>query len=172
MESGMQILTLDNTSFDLNSLPDEVDENMRFAVLDNNTPSEPDFFFMPLIFLESFNSPAMVLKIGNEEVTLPLDWSIAVGDAQSACDIEILPLTSLNDRGFDALCFNPLSSFRVEFKKIEIVNFYNDVKWYFPKMKNNQLLAVPLGQEPKPLCCYAIKEISRQNELIQLDKLL
>jgi hypothetical protein len=168
----MQILTLDNTAFDLNNLPEEVDDGMRFAVLDNSTPQEPDFFFMPLIFLESFNSPAMVLKIGDHEVTMPLDWSIAVGDSQSACDIEILPLTSLNDRGFEALCFNPLSSFRVEFKKIEIVNFYNDVKWYFPKMKNGQLLAVPLGQEPKPLCSYFVKEISRQNELIDLSKIL
>jgi hypothetical protein len=95
-----------------------------------------------------------------------------VGDPQSSCDIEILPLTSLNDRGFEALCFNPLSSFRVEFKKIEIVNFYNDVKWYFPKMKNGQLLAVPLGQEPKPLCSYFVKEISRQMELIDLSKIL
>ena len=170
--NNMQILTLDNLSYDLNNLPEEVDENMRFAVLDNSSPQEPDFFFMPLIFLESFNSPAMVLKIGEEEVTMPLDWSIAVGDPQSSCDIEILPLTSLNDRGFEALCFNPLSSFRVEFKKIEIVNFYNDVKWYFPKMKNGQLLAVPLGQEPKPLCCYFVKEISRQMELIDLSKIL
>jgi len=95
-----------------------------------------------------------------------------VGDSSSASDIEILPLTSLNDRGFEAFCFNPLSSFRLEFKKIEIVNFYNDVKWYFPKMKNNQLLAVPLNQEPKPLCAYFVKEISRQSEIIQLDKLL
>ena len=168
----MQILTLDNQSFDLNNLPEEVDDNMRFAVLDNSAPQEPDIFFMPLIFLESFNSPAMVLRIGDEEVTMPLDWCIAVGDNQSSCDIEILPLTSLNDRGFDALCFNPLSSFRVEFKKIEIVNFYNDVKWYFPKMKNGQLLAVPLGKEPKPLCSYFVKEVSRQSELIDLSKLL
>ena len=168
----MQILTIENKTFDLNNLPDEVDDNMRFAVLDNSNPQEPDFFFMPLIFLESFNAPAMVLKIGDEEVTMPLDWCIAVGDSQSGCDIEILPLTSLNDRGFEALCFNPLSSFRVEFKPIEIVNFYNDVKWYFPKMKNGQLLAVPLGQQPKSLCSYFVKEISRQNEIIDLSKLL
>ncbi len=168
----MQILTLDNLSFDLNNLPEEVDDSMRFAVLDNSNPNEPDFFFMPLIFLESFNSPAMVLKIGDHQITMPLDWSIAVGDPQSSCDIEILPLTSLNDRGFEALCFNPLSSFRVEFRPVEIINFYNDVKWYFPKMKNGQLLATPLGSEPKPLCTYFVKEVSRQNELIQLDKLL
>jgi hypothetical protein len=168
----MQILTLDNVSFDLNNLPDEVDDNTRFAVLDNSSPQDPDFFFMPLIFLESFNSPAMVLRIGDDEITVPLDWSIAVGDSTTACDVEILPLTSLNDRGFEALCFNPLSSFRVEFKKIEIVNFYNDVKWYFPKMKNGQLLAIPLGTEPKPLCCYLVKEISRQHEIIDLSKIL
>jgi hypothetical protein len=168
----MQILTLENKTFSLNNLPDEVDENTRFAVLDNRDPKEPDFFFMPLIFLESFNAPAMVLRIGEDEIAMPLDWSIAVGDSSAATDIEILPLTSLNDRGFEALIFNPLSSFRVEFKKIEIVNFYNDVKWYFPKMKNGQLLAVPLGQEPKPLCCYIVKEISRQMELIDLSKIL
>jgi hypothetical protein len=168
----MQILTLDNISFDLNNLPDEVDDSMRFAVLDNSNPQDPDFFFQPLIFLESFNSPAMVLKIGEHEIAMPLDWSIAVGDPQSSCDIEILPLTSLNDRGFEALCFNPLSSFRVEFKPIEIVNFYNDVKWYFPKMKNGHLLAVPLENGPKPICCYFIKEISRQNEIIDLSKIL
>ena len=168
----MQILTLEDKSFSLNNLPDEVDENTRFAVLDNSNPSEPDFFFMPLIFLESFNSPAMILRIGNDEVTMPIDWSIAVGDSSSGCDIEILPLTSLNDRGFEALCFNPLSSFRVEFKKIEIVNFYNDVKWYFPKMKNGQLLATPTSTKDKPDCVYFVKEISRQSEIIQLDKLL
>jgi hypothetical protein len=168
----MQILTLNNVPYDLNNLPDEVDDNMRFAVLDNSNPQEPDFFFQPLIFLESFNSPAMVLKIGDDEVTMPLDWSIAVGDNQSSCDIEILPLTSLNDRGFEALCFNPLSSFKLDFKPIEIVNFYNDVKWYFPKMKNGQLLAVPTTNKPKSLCSYFVKEISRQHEIIQLDKLL
>jgi hypothetical protein len=168
----MQILTLDNKTFSLNNLPDEVDENTRFAVLDNSTPSDPDFFFMPLIFLESFNAPAMVLRIGDDEIAMPIDWCIAVGDSTSACDIEILPLTSLNDRGFEALCFNPLSSFRVEFKKIEIVNFYNDVKWYFPKMKNGQLLATPTHGGEKPNCAYFVKEISKQNEIIQLDKIL
>jgi hypothetical protein len=168
----MQILNIDNFSFDLNNLPEEVDDNMRFAVLDNSNPAEPDFFYMPLIFLESFNAPAMVLKIGNDEVTMPLDWSIAVGDNQSNCDIEILPLTSLNDRGFNALCFNPMSSFKLDFRPIEIINFYNDVKWYFPKMKAGHLLAVPTQIGAKPNCCYFVKDISRQHEIIQLDKLL
>jgi hypothetical protein len=168
----MKILTLDNISFDLNNLPDEVDDSMRFSVLDNSDPSNPDFFFIPLIFLESFNAPAMVLRIGDEEISMPIDWSIAVGDSSSSSEIEILPLTSLNDRGFEAFCFNPLSSFRIEFKPIEIVNFYNDVKWYFPKMKNGQLLSVPISEKQKPNCCYFVKEISRQSELIDLSKIL
>ena len=168
----MKILTLDNLAFDLNKLPDDVDDSMRFSVLDNSDATNPDFFFVPLIFLESFNSPAMVLRIGDDEVTMPIDWSIAVGDSSSSSDIEILPLTSLNDRGFEAFCFNPLSSFRVEFKPIQIVNFYNDVKWYFPKMKNGQLLSVPTNDNAKPNCCYFVKEISRQSEIIDLSKIL
>jgi hypothetical protein len=168
----MYILTLDNISFDLNNLPEEVDDDMRFAVLDNSDPKEPDFFFVPLIFLESFNSPAMVLRIGQHEITMPIDWSIAVGDSQTGNDIEVLPLTSLNDRGFEAFCFNPLSSFKMDFYKIEIVNFYNDVKWFFPKLKNNHLLAVPLTDGPKPPCVYFTKEVSRQSEIIDMSKIL
>jgi len=167
----MHILTLDNETFSLNNLPDEVDDNTRFAILDNSDPKDPDFYFVPLIFLESFNSPAMVLKIGDDEVTMPIDWCIAVGDSATGNDIEILPLTSLNDRGFEALLYNPLSSFRLEFRRIEIVNFYNDVKWYFPKMKNGQLLATPLTYGSSPLCAYFVKEISRQSEIIYLDRL-
>jgi len=168
----MNILTLDNIAVSLNNLPAVVDDNTRFAVLDNSVPTNPDFFFVPLIYLESFNSPAMVLRIGDSEIAMPLDWYIAVGDGSSATNIEILPLTSLNDRGFDALVFNPLSSFRLEFQPIEIVNFYSDIKWYFPKMKNGQLLATPLTTGEAPLCAYFVKEVSRQQEIIQLDKLL
>ena len=168
----MQILTLENKTFSLNNLPDEVDENTRFAVLDNSDPKEPDFFFMPLIFLESFNAPAMVLEINGREIMMPLDWSIAVGDSQSGNDLEVLPLTSINNRGFEAFLFNPLSSYKIDYGEIKIINFYNDVKWYFPKVKNGQLLAVPITDGPKPLCVYFIKEISRQSEIIDYGLIL
>ena len=58
----MRILTLEDKSFEMNELPDEVDD-LRFAVLDNSDPRNPDYFYIPLIFLESFNSPALVLDI-------------------------------------------------------------------------------------------------------------
>ena len=168
----MRILTLENKAFDLNDLPEEIEEDTRFSVLDNSVPSEPDFYFIPLIFLESFNSPAIVLRIGGHEIQMPLDWSMVVGDKECGMDPEVLPLTSINERGFDAMLFNPIKGFKVEYASIEIVNIYQDVKWYFPKMKNNQLLTVPLCEGPNPPCAYFVKEISRQSEVIQLDKIL
>lgn len=168
----MKILTLNNRSFDLNELPEEVDDDMRFSVLDNSSPSEPDFFFMPLIFLESFNSPAILLNIGGFQVQMPLDWCMVVGDKECGLDPEVLPLTSINERGFDALVFNPVNGFKVEYYPIEIINIFQDVKWYFPKMKNCQLLTVPIDDDPGPPCCFFVKEVSRQSEIVQLDKLL
>lgn len=168
----MNILTLEDRSFSLTTMPDELDEDIQFAVLDNSDPKDPDFFFMPLIFLESFNAPAMVLNIRGKEVIMPVDWCMAVGCSDSGNDLEILPLTSINDRGFEAFLFNPLSSFKFEFGDIKVTNFYSDVKWYFPRMKNGQLLAVPLEDGPKPLCAYFVKDISRQCEVVDYTNLL
>ena len=168
----MKILTLENTVFSLTNLPDDFDEDVRFAVLDNSDPKNPDFFFIPLIFLESFSSPAIVLDIDGKEVTMPIDWHIAVGDSESGNDIEVLPLTSINNRGFDAFLFNPLTSYQCDFAKVEVVNFYNDVKWYFPKMKNGQLLGVPISNKDNTLCAYFVKDINKQSELIDYGKIL
>jgi len=168
----MRILTLDNECFSLKNLPDELEDDVRFSILDNSDAKEPDFFFVPLIFLESFNSPAMVLEINGHEIMMPIDWSIAVGDSTSGNDLEVLPLTSINDRGFEAFLFNPLSSYKCDFGDIKITNFYNDVKWYFPKMKNGQLLSVPITEGKNPLCAFFVKDISRQSELIDYSQLL
>jgi hypothetical protein len=167
----MQILTLDNKCFKLNSLPDEIEDEIHFSVLDNSNPKDPDFFFVPLIFIESFNSPAIVMEINGHEIMMPVDWSMAVGDSTSGNDLEILPLTSINDRGFEAFLYNPIKSFKTEFGTIQITNFYNDVKWYFPKMKNGQLLTVPITEGHNPLCAFFVKDISRQSELIDYTNL-
>ena len=168
----MRILTLENECFNLDDLPEQIEDDVRFSVLDNSDPKNPDFFFVPLIFLESFSAPAMVLDIGGKEVTMPVDWSIAVGCSESGMDLEVLPLTSINDRGFEAFLFNPLKSFKTEFAEIKIVNFYTDVKWYFPKMKNGQLLSVPIDEGKNPLCAFFVKDISRQCEVIEYSLLM
>lgn len=168
----MRILTLDNKAFDLNELPDEVDADARFSVLDNSDPKNPDFFFQPLIFLESFNSPAILMNIGGYEVKMPLDWSLLVGDSECGSDPEILPLTSINERGFEAFVMNPIKGYKFDFMQIEILNIYQDVRWYFPKMRNGQLLTIPLHTEENPPCAFFVKEISRQSEVVDLGLLI
>lgn len=164
----MRILTLDNICYDLDTLPDEV-EDMRFAILDNSDPSNPDYHYIPLIFLESFNSPALVLRIGEHQIRMPVDWQILIGEPDLG-DLEILPLTSINDRGFKAFQFNPLTSFRPSFPDIEIVDVYHEVAWYAPKLKNGQMLAVPIQNGENPDCVYFVKDISRNCEIVDYNK--
>jgi hypothetical protein len=168
----MRILTIDNKCYMLNNLPDQIEEDIRFSVLDNSNSDDPDFYFIPLIFLESFSAPAIVMEIAGNEIMMPIDWHIAVGDSETNNDLEVLPLTSLNDRGFEAFLFNPIKSFKPDYAEVKILNFYNDVKWYFPKMKNGQLLTVPLSEGHNPQCAYFVKDISRQMELIDYGKLI
>ena len=138
---------------------------MRFAILDNSNPSNVDYHYIPLIFLESFNAPALVLKIGKHTIKMPVDWQILIGEKEHG-DLETLPLTSINDRGFNAFIFNPLTSFSPTFLPIEIVDIYHDVTWYAPRLRNGQFLCVPLNDGPKPECVYFVKEISRNCEIV------
>lgn len=164
----MRILTLDNEPYDLDTLPDEVDD-MRFAILDNSDPSNPDYHFIPLIFLESFTAPALVLRIGESNIKMPMDWQVLIGEPDMG-DLEVLPLTAINDRGFKVFQFNPLSSFRPSFPDIEIVDVYHDVTWYAPKLRNGQLLSVPITQDKKPECVYFVKDISRNCEIVDYNQ--
>ena len=160
----MRILTLENEFYNLETLPEEIDD-LRFAILDNSNPSNVDYHYIPLIFLESFNSPALVLRIGNSTIKMPVDWQILIGEKEHG-DLETLPLTSINDRGFHAFEFNPLTSFSPTFLPIEIVDIYHDVTWYAPRLRNGQFLCVPLNDGPKPECVYFVKEISRNCEIV------
>ena len=164
----MRILTLDNTAYDLDHLPEEVDD-MRFAIFDNSDPAAPDYHYIPLIFLETFSAPALVLQVGNNVIKMPVDWQVLIGEPDLG-DLEILPLTSINDRGFKVFQFNPLTSFRPSFLGIEIVDVYHEVTWYAPKLKNGQMLAVPLDDGKDPECIYFVKDISRNCEIVDYNK--
>ena len=160
----MNILLLDNIKYNLENLPEEVDD-FRFAILDNSNPSNVDYHYIPLIFLESFNAPALVLKIGKHTIKMPVDWQILIGEKEHG-DLETLPLTSINDRGFNAFEFNPLTSFSPTFLPIEIVDIYHDVTWYAPRLRNGQFLCVPIDEGEKPRCVYFVKDISRNCEIV------
>ena len=165
----MRILTADNTTYEMTEYPENVDD-MRFCVLDNSNPQDPDYYFIPMIFLESFNDPALVMKIGNRIIRMPYNWQILIGESEFG-DLELIPLTGINDRDFNAFTCNPLAESMPRFEPIEIVDVYQDVKWFFPKLKPGQLLAVPLSTGPKASCAFFVREISRTSEIVDVSKI-
>ena len=165
----MKILTSENQTYNLDLVPDEIDD-VRYCVLDYSDKANPDYFFMPLVFLEIFNAPAAVLKIGEHTLKVPIDWSLIICDSQIG-EPEILPITSLNDRGFTAFTLNPISSYMPSYMPVEISNVYSEVKWHFPKLKNGHILAVPLGDEDNPQCAFFVKETSKVPDVLDISKL-
>jgi hypothetical protein len=166
----MNILTVENQAFELNQLPDEVDD-LRYAVLDWIDPKNVDYHFVPLIFMETFHAPAAVLKIGDSVVQVPLDWYIVIGEKDHG-DPEIVPIMNINDRGFSAFVFNPISSFRPDFQPLEITNIFQDIRWFTPKLKHGHILAVPLNNSDKPLCAYFVKETNKLPEVLAIEKMI
>lgn len=155
----MKILTVENCSYDLDHVPDQVDD-IHFCVLDCSDPEYIDFQYLPLIYLEGFHSPCIVLGLGDHTVKVPLDWSVMACD-EDYTSLEIMPLTQLNDRGFHTLLFNPMKHFFPECKELEIKNVYADVKWFFPKLKTGNILVMPVEEGDTPLCALFVKDHSK-----------
>jgi len=160
----MKILTVENQSYELDFVPEEI-EDVRYGVLDYSNKNDADYFFVPLVFLEIFNAPAAVLRIGNHMVKMPLDWSLIICEPDVG-EPEVVPITSLNDRGFHAFTFNPISVFLPKFQNVEITNVFQEVKWHFPKLKFGHFLAVPLGDEEGSNCAFFVKETSKVPDIL------
>lgn len=166
----MKILTPENKPFDMNDIPNEIDD-VRYCVLDYSNQNDVDYYFIPLIFLDNFPRPAADLQLGPYRVQLPLDWSIMICDKHSGA-MEILELKNINDREFDAWAFNPINGYMPSFLPITILNIYPDVNWYFPKLKYGHILAVPLDDGKSPTCVYIVKDTNKLPEVIDITKLM
>jgi hypothetical protein len=64
-----------------------------------------------------------------------------------------------------------MTSFKPDFTPVKVINYYNDVKWYFPKVRNAQLLSIPVEEKNEPMCAFFIKDITRQTEVIKYGEL-
>ena len=159
----MKILTIENDTYDIDCVPDEIDD-IRYCVLDGGDPEWVDFFFLPLIFLESFYAPAICLQIGEYKIQMPMDWSVLLCD-EELDGIEVIPLASLNNRGFRVLAMNPFTSKIPGSEEVSITNVYQDVKWFFPKLKNGHLLAVPLESGENPKCAFFVKDANKVKDI-------
>lgn len=166
----MRILTVENKSFSMNDVPDEVDD-LRYGVLDYSDTRNIDYLFIPLLFLESFHVPAVDLQIGKHRIQMPMDWSIVIGDKHSG-DLEVIELKKLNDRPFQAFAINPINGFMPEFLDIRITNIFPDVKWYFPKLKYGHILTVPISTDDSPLCCLVVKDSNKIPEQLDITQLV
>lgn len=162
----MNILTVNNSTYNIDCIPDEIDD-VRFCVLDCSDSAFIDYYFLPLVFLESFYAPAVVLEFGQYHVQMPLDWSIMICDEEMT-DVEIMPLTQLNDRGFHGFLYNPLSDTMPTSEEVRIVNVYSEVKWFFPKLKSGSLLAVPLEEGNSPKCAMFVKDFNKLPKIIDI----
>lgn len=145
-------------------------EDVTYCVFDYSDAKNPDHFFLPLIFLESFYAPAVVLNIGDYTIQMPLDWSILVCD-EDYSDMEVIPLTSLNERGFHTMVYNPLRHMVPRPKKVSITNVYSEVRWYFPKLKNGNILVVPVENKPSPNCVLFVKDANKLPDVLDIGAL-
>lgn len=159
----MKILTVENKPYDLDTVPEEIDD-VRYCVIDGSDKDNVDIFFLPLIFLESFYAPSICLEIGNNKLQMPMDWSILICDEDFSA-IEIMPLVSLNNRNFKAVSMNPLLSKSIKSLDMSITNIFQDVKWYFPKLKHGHVLAIPLENKENPQCVFFVKENNKVCDL-------
>lgn len=165
----MKILTNENQAYNISQVPEKI-ENLNYCVLDYSNQADVDYYFLPLLFLESFYSPCIDIKIGQYSIQMPLDWSVVIGDINLG-DLEMMPLIYLMDKDFDAFCFNPISGYMPKFCKVEIMNTWPDVRWYFPKLKQGHLLAVPLEDKPQPMCAFFAREINKIPDSLDIRKI-
>jgi hypothetical protein len=160
----MYVLTPENTALDIERIPDKIDEDIRYSVLDLTNSKNYDFYFFPLVYLESFNAPAIVLQIGNRYVKMPCiespnDWKILIGDPEIG-QLEAVSLEDLNSRDFQAFSFNPISSFMPKYLPIRIVDTFIDMRWYMPTLPTNYVLTVPIDNSDKPECVFFVNGIT------------
>jgi hypothetical protein len=165
----MRILKVEDEAYDLDKIPDIIDD-LRYGILDYSDPKSVDYYFIPLVFLETFYAPAAVLQVGKYHINVPLDWSIVICDPEAG-EPEVINIMSLNDRGFTAFTFNPLSGYMPNYEELAVQNVHADVKWYAPKLKFGHLLCVPLREGKNPPCVLLVKEAKKIPEVLDLGEI-
>lgn len=154
----------------MDQIPDQVSGDLRYCVLDYSNQEDVDFYFIPLIFLDNFSLPAADLQIGKYRLHMPLSWSIVIADKDFG-NVEIIELKNINDRDFTAFGMNPCKGYMPSFLDITIQNIYPDVSWYFPKLKYGHILAVPLTDDPNPMCAFFVKDTNKLPECLDITKI-
>lgn len=141
--------------------------DVNYCILDYSDIHNVDYYWNPLIYLESFVSPSVDLQIGPYNIQMPMDWHMIIGDPELG-DLELVSLLYLMDKDFQAFCFNPIKGYIPKFHTVQVLNVWPDVKWYAPKMKTANILAVPMEDGDSPLCAFFVKDTAKIPDLIDI----
>ena len=158
-------------AIEMNQLPEKIIEDLRYCVIDYSDPHNIDYYWYPITFLDIFSSPCADINIGPYNIQMPLDWSIVVGDKHLG-DLEIMRLVDVNDKDFDAFVINPIKGFMPNFLKIEIINMFSSVKWYFPRLKNGHIIALPLSNGENPQCAFFVNSLTKLPDSLDIRQLV
>ena len=151
----MLVLTTENKTLDLNLVGDKIGD-IRYSVFDYSTPKDdPDYYFKPLVFLESFNDCALEFVLGTTKMQLPKDWAILTVDPDIG-EVEVIPIEEINNRNFSAFTFNPITGYYPKFLPIKLNDIFLDVRWVFPRLEAHNFLVAPISNEPNPDCIFLI----------------
>lgn len=158
----MLLLTETNTPIDINSIPASVlqETQINFCVFDLTISDQIDYYFYPIIQIVSFVSPTYVINIQGNTISLPNSYKVLIGEKYSD-SLEFLDIEECMHRDFDAFLFNPLSSYKGTFSKIEVISILPDQKWLIPKIKNDHILLSPISKSKNSLCVFLTNDCSK-----------
>ena len=163
----MLILNEHNVPIETDRIGNKSD--IYYCVFDLKKPKVPDYKWSPLTFLDTYNAPGAVLRIGDEiEITLPYHWSLMTVCLDSA---ELIPIKKLSGRGIQAFCFNPIDGFMPEWKTVRILDTPENMSWSCPFLDKTDMLVIPLEQDDGnrgPRCIIAGEPRSRIPDSIDL----
>ena len=165
----MNILTEYNKPHSMNDVDEKT--SIMFCLINYENPKTADYLFYPLWMLEKFTAPAVQLSVGGNLLSVPMDWSIVIGDKYSG-ELEVFQIKKLIDRSFQAFSINPISGFMPDFLDLEVVNIFPDMKWQVPKLRNGYFLALPISNEEKPLCVFITSPTVKVPDILDIHHLV
>lgn len=171
----VRLLSEKNTSYNIatiTTIPDQLPPigDFRYCVLDYSNQRDVDFRFVSPQTLDVFARPVANLRIGSYRIQMPIDWSIVIADKNFG-SMEIMELKSLNERPFEALLYNPIDGFMPSFGEVSIEAIGADVAWNIPKLKVGHILAVPVSDQPRPLCAFFVREGGKLRDVLDITKI-
>ena len=69
----MKILTVDNETYDLDEIPETVDD-LRYGILDYSNQQNIDYYFIPLVFLEMKEITLLLLSYNGAPLKPPVSF--------------------------------------------------------------------------------------------------